>query len=60
MREAILHIRPLSWKAIPLIRPLSWKAIPLIRPLSWKAILLIRPDVRCTEIVKHYLIVPLK
>ena len=33
---------------------------PLISPLPPKATPLISPDLRCTEVIKYYLIVPLK
>jgi hypothetical protein len=39
---------------------LSREVTPLIRPLPPKADPLIRPDFTCTEIVKYYIIVPLK
>ena len=53
-------IRPLPTMATPLIRPLPTMATSLIRPLPTMATSLIRPDFRFTEIVKCYLIDPIK
>ena len=39
---------------------IEYISLPLIRPLQAKAIPLIRSNFRCTEIIKYYMVVPLR